>query len=272
MPGKYLDYYSQVAQRMLPFLQGRQIAIEQRFPRSKEIVYRRHTGASGPDTWIRIAAEEDLLDWARQYAVGIHGHLRSEDRGAWFGIDIDSRDLPTEMARVAAAHAADVLSAAGLTPFVKFSGSDGFHLMFDVPDLSGVDDAELWEMERSLVRAVACEVERMLQDDPAAAPVRAAVSEGKQFITTSNADRDNPDAILFDEYILKDNANFRMPYSVHPRTGLVAAPLTRDQLANFQPEDATPEAVARDWPAPRLPAYTIADVRRALAQWREDGC
>ena len=82
MPGKYLDYYSQVAQRMLPFLQGRQIAIEQRFPRSKEIVYRRHTGASGPDTWIRIAAEEDLLDWARQYAVGIHGHLRSEDRGA----------------------------------------------------------------------------------------------------------------------------------------------------------------------------------------------
>ena len=91
-PAKYLDYYTSVADRMLPFLQGRQIAIEQRFPRSKGIVYRRHTGGSGDDTWIRIADRDALLDWARQHAVGLHAHVRSEDRGAWFVIDIDSRD------------------------------------------------------------------------------------------------------------------------------------------------------------------------------------
>src|SRR3954462_3912871 len=109
MTANYLDFYTSVADRMLPFLQGRQVAIEQRFPRSKGVVYRRHTGGTGDDTWIRIADRRVLLDWARQHAGGFSGPGRSGDRGAWFVIDIDSRVLPTEMARYAAVHAADVL-------------------------------------------------------------------------------------------------------------------------------------------------------------------
>jgi hypothetical protein len=272
MPGEFYDYYTRVADRMLPFLKGRQIAIEQRFPDMERIVYRRHAPGDGDDTWIRIADEKDLLRWARQYAVGFHGHIRSEDRGAWFVIDIDSRELPTDMARIAAMHAADVLSEQGLTPMVKFSGSDGFHLMWDAPDLDGLSDSELWELERAVVRAVACEVERRLSADPAADPIRAAVGPGKQAIATGNADRDNADALLFDEFILKDNANFRLPYSVHPGTGLAAVPLTRKQLAAFQPEDADPATVAAERPAVALPVYAIADVRRALQAWHDDGC
>src|SRR3712207_3065526 len=95
---------------------------------------------------------------------------------------------------------------------------------------------------------------------------------GKQAITTGSADRENPNALLFDEYILKDSANFRVPYSIHPTTGLVAAPLSRSRLATFRPEDASPEAVAMDWPVVPLPQYTIEDVRRALAAWQKDGC
>ena len=41
MPAKYLDYYTRVADRIVPFLQGRQVAIEQRFPGSRDLVYRR---------------------------------------------------------------------------------------------------------------------------------------------------------------------------------------------------------------------------------------
>ena len=93
MAAKYLDYYTSVADRMLPYLRGRQVAIEQQFPRSKGTVYRRHTGGSGDDTWIRIADRDALLAWARQHAVGLHAHIRSEDRGAWFVIDIDSREF-----------------------------------------------------------------------------------------------------------------------------------------------------------------------------------
>jgi DNA primase len=272
MAAEYLDYYTSVADRMLPFLQGRQVAIEQRFPRSKGLVYRRHTGGTGDDTWIRIVDRGTLLDWARQHTVGFHAHIRSEDRGSWFVIDIDSRVLPTEMAQRAAIHAADVLEEQGINPLVKFSGSDGFHLMWDVPELGELEDEALWELERALVRAVACQVERRLAADPEAALIRETVGPGNPAITTGSADRDNPNALLFDQYILKDNANFRVPYSVHPATGLVAAPLSRSQLATFRESDASPEAVAADWPDILLPRQTIGEVRRALDAWRADGC
>jgi DNA primase len=272
MAAKYLDYYTSVADRMLPFLQGRQAAIEQRFPRSEGTVYRRHTGGSGDDTWIRIADREVLLDWARQHVVGFHAHIRSEDRGAWFVIDIDSRMLPTEMAQRAAIHAADVLAEQGIDALVKFSGSDGFHLMWDVPDLGNLDDDALWDLERAVVRAVACEVERRLVGDPEASLIWETVGAGNQAITTGSADRENPNALLFDQFILKDSANFRAPYSIHPATGLVAAPLSRSQLATFRPEDASPEAVAAEWPALSLPRKSVDDVQRALAAWRADGC
>ena len=272
MAARYLDYYTSVADRMLPFLQGRQVAIEQRFPSSKGIVYRRHMGEGSDDTWIRIADRDSLLGWARQHAVGFHAHIRSEDRGAWFVIDIDSRNLPTEMAQRAAIHAADVLAEQRMDALVKFSGSDGFHLMWDVSDLGDLEDDALWELERAVVRAVACEVERRLAVDPEASLIWETVGTGNRGITTGSADRENPDALLFDEYILKDSANFRVPYSVHPATGLVAAPLTRTQLATFRPEEASPEAVAADWPAASLPQHTLEDVRRAVDAWRADGC
>jgi DNA primase len=272
MAAKYLDYYSAVADRMLPFLSGRKVAIEQRFPGSNEIVYRRHTGTAGDDTWIRIADLDTLVSWARQHAIGFHAHVRAEGDGAWFVIDIDSRNLPTEMAQIAAAHAADVLAEQRIETLVKFSGSDGFHLMWDVPDLDGLDEAELWELERAVVRSVACEVERRLVDDPDAEPIREAVGDGKPSITTGSADRENPDALLFDQYILKDNANFRVPYSVHPRTGLVAIPISRPTLASFHPEHAVPEAVAADWPALAMPRHAVSDIRRALDAWVTDGC
>ena len=272
MSARYFDYYAKVADRMLPFLEGRQVAIEQRFPPSKRIVYRRHTGGTGEDTWIRIADRDALLDWARQHAVGFHAHVRSEDRGAWFVIDIDSRVLPTQMAQRAALHALDILAEQGINALVKFSGSDGFHLMWDVPDLGDLEDESLWQLERSVVRAVACEVERRLTGDPEASLIWDTVGTGNQAITTGSADRENPNALLFDEYILKDSANFRVPYSIHPATGLVAAPLSRSQLAAFRPEDASPEAVATHWPAVTLPRHSVDDIQKALGVWHSDGC
>jgi hypothetical protein len=176
------------------------------------------------------------------------------------------------MAQRAAVHAADVLAEQGIDALAKFSGSDGFHLMWDVPDLGDLEDESLWQLERSVVRAVACKVERRLTGDPEASLIWDTVGTGNQAITTGSADRENPNALLFDEYILKESANFRVPYSIHPATGLVAAPLSRSQLAEFRPEDASPEAVARHWPAVSLPRYSVGDVRKALGVWHTDGC
>src|SRR4051812_45165695 len=80
-----------------------------------------------------------------------------------------------EMGGLAASHAINVLSEQGLIPLAKFSGSDGFHLMCGVPDLNGITADQLWQSERAVVRAVACEVERRLAYDPAADPLRQAV-------------------------------------------------------------------------------------------------
>jgi hypothetical protein len=140
------------------------------------------------------------------------------------------------------------------------------------PDLRGTSDEELWELERAVVRSVACEVERRLERDARSTSIREAVGAGRPMIATGSADRENPRALLFDEYILKENANFRVPFSVHPHSGLVAVPLPRARLDSFRPEEATPERVAAGWPDVPLPRYSLPTVRSALDAWHADGC
>ena len=272
MPGTYYGYYQQVADRMAPYLAGRRVSIEHRYPSSSHIVFRRHPSGSETTQWIFIDAPQQIVDWVWQYAEGFHGHIRAEDGSAWFVLDIDARDLPLELARLAAMYAARVLENQGLAPLVKFSGSNGFHLMWNVPDCTDLPDAELWEIEQRVVAAVACEVERLLVADDGAAPIRAAVGPDKPLITTSSADREQRDGLLFDQLILKDNAPFRVPFSVHPKSGLVTVPLQVGDLATFEPADATPDAVARKWPALPIPNYPLQQVRDAIAAWEADGC
>lgn len=272
MPGKYYDYYQQVGDRIAPYLAGRRVSIEHRYPNAARITFRRHPSGSGNTNWIFVDTPEEVKDWVWQYAEGFHGHIRAEDGSAWFVIDIDSRGLPLEMARLGAEYATQVLTAQGLTPLVKFSGSGGFHLMWNCVDCKDLPNDDLWTLERRMVVAVACQVERRLEDDDAADPIRAAVGPDKPLITTSSADKENRDALLFDQFILKDNAPFRVPFSVHPKSGLVAVPLEPGQLPGFEPEVATPEHVGEAWPALEIPTYPLQAVRDAIAAWEADGC
>ena len=272
MPGKYYSYYQQVADRMAPYLGGRRVSIEHRYPGSPHIVFRRHPSGADTTQWIFIDEPQQIVDWVWQYAEGFHGHVRAEDGSAWFVLDIDARSLPLAMARLATEYAAGVLEKQGLAPLAKFSGSNGFHLMWNVPDCQELSDAALWEIEQRVVTAVACEVERLLEADGAAEPIRTAVGPDKPLITTSSADREQRDGLLFDQLILKDNAPFRVPFSVHPKSGLVSVPLSMEALATFDPATATPEAVAQEWPAPPVPDYSLQQVRDALGVWEADGC
>jgi DNA primase len=269
MPAPYFDYYAAVSDRILPFLTGRNIVIEQRFAGSKGIVYRRHEEGEGARDWIRIRDAADLLRWARRYAVAFHALLEGDGPGCWFALDIDSRELDLEMARIAALHALDVLAEQELRALVKFSGADGFHLMWDIPSLRGLGRATIWDLERAVVRAVAAEVERRLQDDPAAAPIRAAVGPDGPLIATSSQDSENRQAVLFDEHILKPNVNVRVPYSLHAGSGLVAIPLDRSGLERFDVERARPEVVAANPGRAELPRNDLAAVKRALAAWTQ---
>ena len=272
MPGKYYEYYQQVADRMAPYLAGRRVSIESRYPGSPRIVFRRHPSGGDTTQWIFIDDPEELVDWVRQFAEGFHGHVRAEDGSAWFVLDIDARNLPLEMAQLATQYAASILEKQNLAPLVKFSGSNGFHLMWNVPDCKNLSDAALWEIEQRVVSAVACETEKLLEVDGAAAPIRSAVGPDKVLIATSSANREQRDGLLFDQLILKDNAPFRVPFSVHPKSGLVAVPLRMEDLANFDATAATPDNVDSSWPALDVPDYTLQRVRDAIAVWEADGC
>src|SRR5687768_10671561 len=107
MPAPYLAYYTAVADRLVPFLHGRKVAVEQRFAGSPHPVYRRHEGTGAARDWIAIRGAEDIVRWARQYAVAFHAHLKPDGPGCWFVLDIDSRHLDLAMAQLAARHALD---------------------------------------------------------------------------------------------------------------------------------------------------------------------
>ncbi len=202
-------------------------------------------------------------------AVAFHGHLKPEGPGAWFFLDIDSRELSLEMARVGALHALDVIEEAGLRALVKYSGSDGFHLMWEMPDLRALGKKNLWDFEREVVQAIADRVEERLEGDPRAEPIREAVGPGAPLISTNSQleDRVERAALLFDKLILKENANARVPYSLHPASGLVSVPVDRAGLERFEEAMAAPEVVAVDERRWELPKNGVGDVKRALAGW-----
>jgi hypothetical protein len=263
------SYYEAVADRMLPFLAGRKLTIEQRFRAGTTPVYRRHEGTGAKRQWIAIKSSADIVRWAKQRVVAFHAHIKPEGAGAWFFLDIDSRDLPLEMAQLGAIHALDVIEEAGLQTLIKFSGSDGFHLMWQMPSLQPLGRRDLWDFERAVVEAIADQVEARLWDDPRAQPIRDAVGPDAPLIST-NSQIESPverAALLFDKLILKPNANARVPYSLHPASGLVSCPVDRAGLEGFTESLAEPETVVEDARRWTLPQVGIVAMKRALESW-----
>lgn len=264
MPGPYYDYYRGVAAEMVPFLTGRHVAVEQRFRGAKSATYRRHVQIHGRQQWIEISSPDDIVDWARQYAVAFHAHLKPEGPGCWFVLDIDARELPLVMAQIAALHTLDILAEHELSALVKFSGSNGFHLMWNIPSLRGLGNRTIWDLERAMVRALAQRVAPRLAADDRAEPLRKAVGDAP-LIATSSQDHANRAAMLFDEYILKSNVNVRVPYSIHAGSGLVAAPISRDHLAEFDLAMAQPEYVLANIHSVHMPQHDLVALRPLLA-------
>ena len=263
------SYYLAVAERMVPFLVGRKLAVEQRFRAEERPAYRRHEGRGTDRRWITVRDASDVVRWAKQRVVAFHAHLKPEGPGAWFFLDIDSRDLSTEMARIGAVHALDLIEAAGLRALVKYSGSDGFHLIWEMPNLAALEERDLWEFERDIVQAIADQVELRLRDDPRAAPIREAVGPDAPLISTNSQLEDPIEraALLFDKLILKENANARVPYSLHPTSGLVSVPLDREELERFVESMAEPDTVAADEKRWEMPRNEVMEMKRALARW-----
>lgn len=264
---KIVRYYEAVAPVMLPFLTARKVAVELKYGGREETIYRRHTGQGAERQWIAIESTDDIMDWVRRQAIAFHGNLEAKDGQVTFFLDIDSRSLSTEMARLGAIHAFDLIEETGLEALVKYSGSDGFHLMWKFPLGAEAPRGDIWAFQRDMIDALAAQVDRRLVDDPRAAPIRAAVGRGEPLVVTSSADRSTRKALLFDKLILKRNANGRVPYSLHAKTLRSSVPLDKAELADFRWQKSLPGYVADHVRPVTLPIVTMEAAAEALARW-----
>jgi hypothetical protein len=265
---KIESYYEAVAPYMVPFLAGRKVAVELQYNWDSKPTYRRHEGKGEERRWIEIDSVEQIVAWVRRKAIAFHAHLEANDGSVTFFLDIDSRNRSTEMARIGAIHALDLIHDAGLDALVKYSGSDGYHLMWAFPADKIDEIGDVWAFQRDLVEALADQVELRLELDPRAEPIRAAVGAGESLVTTSSADRSNRQALLFDKLILKSNANGRIPYSLHATTLRSSVPLTQEELLHFRWQQSFPGPVAKRAHRVDLPVVTVAQAADALDRWR----
>lgn len=238
-----MDYWEAKASEVLPYLQGRPVALELKFD-DRPIYRRRQPGGE----FTRVETRDDVLRWARQHCFSFHPHL--ENGSLYFILDIDRRDpsMPLELASLAAAETAALLAEVSVDFALKFSGRRGFHFYWamDPGEVENAAKGEPWPFERRLIRGLRDRLEARLQAGPHREAFYRYLPPGDPITITNSADNDHPRSLLLDENIVHVNGSMRSPWSIHPESELVSLPLDPEELASFAPEDATPaEALKR---------------------------
>lgn len=258
MPIQWLmDYWEAKADAVLPFLQGRPVALELKF--DDQAVYRRRQKGGA---FIRVEIRDDVLHWARQHCYSFHPHL--EDGSVYFILDIDRRDmsLPIELAAVAAGETAAILGDVSIDFALKFSGRRGFHFYWamDADEARKAGGGEPWPLERRVIRGLRDRLEERLQAGPHRERFYRHLGLEDPITVTNSADSAHKRSLLLDENIVHENGSMRSPWSVHPESLLVSLPLAPEELADFRPEDATPEAALRRSEQAKLPRNPVGRV------------
>lgn len=245
-----LAYYEAVADRILPFLRGRRVAVRHQF--DHQFIFRRHW----PDRrWITIESKKTLLEIVRQHGYEFFPHLEGE-RTLWFALDIDVRAAPFQLGKVVVRTALDILDERGVNYLLTFSGGNGFHVRWAFSP-RGVP-AQKWQFLRRIVRNLRAEAERRLQTSLYQDQFYQHIPKGDPITELNAVDKNAQKSVLFDELILKRQATIRAPFSLHQQRRWVAVPVDPRRLEAFTPStDATMRAALR-YPRARLPVNPVA--------------
>ncbi|MFH1249259.1 MAG: DNA primase small subunit domain-containing protein [archaeon] len=152
-------------------------------------------------------------------------------------LDIDTKYI--EYGKITAELIAEALKFHSITNFaIKFSGGSGFHII--VPwkafptEIGSLQTKNLFpSLPRQIVDYLHSIIKKRLAER-----IRDLSSElvGKRIYDDEAVKKLTPDLILVSPRHL-----FRMPYSLHERTGLASIVIKNDQIKNFQPGWAKPE-------------------------------
>ncbi len=248
-----LAYYEGIALKILPFLQGRFVAIRHHFPDG--VVFRRHRQEEKRKSWITINTKTELLAIVHQHGYEFFPHLEGE-RDYWFALDIDLRAVPLALGKLVVRETLVILDERGVQYLLTYSGSHGFHIRWSFPRNKLPRDP--WLFLRTIVRRLQAETEKRLQRSVHREAFAAHIPAADPITELNAMDKRAQRSVLFDELILKPLATIRAPFSLHMEKRLVAVPIDPARLSNFLPErDATPDA-ARGMTTPRLPRNPVA--------------
>ena len=252
---KILDYWEKMSDWVLPFLEGRKIAIEQMF--GDFSMYHRHP-TEDKEEWIYIKSRQEILDWADKHAWSFHPHIQG-DKNWWFVVDVDSRGkgFDLDLTKRVAVVLAEVFEELSFKYLVKYSGSRGFHFMWEW-DMTGkkLKKDEQWDKAQEMIENLRKILEgKLLIDKDLTEKLRKLAKKDCSLVVTNSQDKNCKHSILLDANILHENANIRSPFSVHLGTGLVSVPLKGiDGLKKFKKLDAKrAEVMKQDWSWVELP-------------------
>lgn len=267
--GDLVAYYRDIAETLLPHLEGRPLILE-RFPDGIEAegFIQQAAGDYFPH-WIRTVAverrgrggtvdhvlvcdeEATLVYLANQATVTFHrwaSRADAVDHPDLVVFDLDPGDGGIGELRDAARKLRDLLDEIGLVPFAQTSGSRGFHVV------APLDRSADFDMVRTFARDVA---ERVVAREPDRFTVEQRLSKrgGRLYIDTNR-----------NAYAQTAAA----PYSVRARPGApVVTPIDWHELGRVEPESYTITNIFRRLGQKEDPWAGIDGETRALAPARK---
>lgn len=226
------NYYMDpvIQQRILAALQGRDLVATMSRSPEKQII-KRYQRQNEP---IRINSKDDLEYHAARRYTEFHPTVGTQTQEVWVDID-PGKDVSTQTLKPAVR---DVEREVRKMPHVKdvaisFSGGRGFHVR------GFLDKPRNTEKMRKQLET---ELGPLLRD-----------TYNYTLRPPGNGE------IRLDVSTLHNKGSLRAPYSLNAQTGLVAVPLKREELEDFDPiRDATPEAVLKKKEfAPGIPSERL---------------
>ena len=251
-------YYPEVADTMLPYLTNRPLSAVKVFSGKKdpikevEAIFVRYARYKPRPVHLAVNGRGDLMRLVHDHCVDfipyVHGFDGTPDIllvDLDVGDEIMKRPEGFPYAKHVAEATYEVLRDAGCHPLIKFSGSRGFQVLCRIArGAKPMDFAAL----RDVVRAIRVRLEKRLVEDGVErtfSPLRLE----EPYTTSSVDDKASRSAkVLVDWSSMKPQGDYRAPFSIHYKTGLVSLPIKADAISSFEREQADPFRIVAEKP------------------------
>lgn len=252
------QYYSEIAEYILPFLVNRPVSVVKVFSDEEDPIGRvrplfvRYAKYKPRPQFISINGVRDLMKYVDDHAVDYIPYVHGFDVKApdWLVIDLDageglkSREEGFLAVKFVAKQVHDFLVENDVIPSMKFSGSRGVQIWASL-DNSKMPGPDKFATYRALVQRIQAKVEERVENSAHPKELEPFIEKG---LTTSSVAKkeERAEKVLIDWSSMKPYGDVRAPFSLHHKTGLVSRPIDPNRIMEFQIGEADPSAVIKN--------------------------